>query len=121
MTEEVKSGKQAAEEPAPIRKKSLQELPNWKFDANRHDRRRKKDNRFRFEFEGFWYPEPVGGTTTITSGLTGLAAARDKKSCLSEAFAPFANLSVEVESTPTLVVDLVKPSAFRSTRGLDAS
>jgi hypothetical protein len=30
----------------------------WKFDPNRHERRRHKDNRFRFFFAGFWYPEP---------------------------------------------------------------
>ncbi len=30
----------------------------WKFDANRHERRRHKDDRFRFYFSGFWYPEP---------------------------------------------------------------
>jgi hypothetical protein len=30
----------------------------WKFDPNRHERRRDRDKRFRFEFGGFWYPEP---------------------------------------------------------------
>jgi hypothetical protein len=30
----------------------------WKFDPNRHERRRHKDKRFRFFFGGFWYPEP---------------------------------------------------------------
>jgi hypothetical protein len=31
---------------------------NWKFDPNREERRRHKDDRFRFYFGGFWYPEP---------------------------------------------------------------
>jgi hypothetical protein len=31
---------------------------DWRFDSNRHERRRKKDDRFRFFFGGFWYPEP---------------------------------------------------------------
>jgi hypothetical protein len=30
----------------------------WKFDSNRHERRRHKDDRFRFHFGGFWYPSP---------------------------------------------------------------
>ncbi len=32
--------------------------PEWKFDPNRHERRRHRDRRFRFFFGGFWYPEP---------------------------------------------------------------
>jgi hypothetical protein len=31
---------------------------NWKFDPNRHERRRHRDDQFRFYFGGFWYPEP---------------------------------------------------------------
>lgn len=31
---------------------------DWKFDANRHERRRHKDDKFRFYFGGFWYPMP---------------------------------------------------------------
>lgn len=31
---------------------------DWKFDSNRHERRRHKDDRFRFFFGGFYYPEP---------------------------------------------------------------
>ena len=30
----------------------------WKFDHHRHERRRHKDDRFRFSFGGFWYPQP---------------------------------------------------------------
>ncbi|HEY7748552.1 MAG TPA: hypothetical protein VH933_07735 [Aestuariivirgaceae bacterium] len=30
----------------------------WKFDSNRHERRRHKDDKFRFHFGGFWYPQP---------------------------------------------------------------
>jgi hypothetical protein len=28
------------------------------FDHNRHERRHHKDDRFRFSFGGFWYPQP---------------------------------------------------------------
>jgi hypothetical protein len=31
---------------------------DWKFDSNRHERRRAKDDKFRFFFGGFWYPAP---------------------------------------------------------------
>ena len=31
---------------------------DWKFDSNRHERRRHKDATFRFYFGGFWYPQP---------------------------------------------------------------
>ena len=31
---------------------------DWKFDSNRHQRRRHKDDTFRFYFGGFWYPQP---------------------------------------------------------------
>lgn len=30
----------------------------WQYDSHRHERRRHKDDRFRFYFGGFWYPEP---------------------------------------------------------------
>lgn len=30
----------------------------WKYDSNRHERRRHKDKKFRFYFGGFWYPYP---------------------------------------------------------------
>jgi hypothetical protein len=30
----------------------------WKFDTKRHQRRHRKDDRFRFYFGGFWYPQP---------------------------------------------------------------
>ena len=31
---------------------------DWKFDSNRHERRRHKDDNFRFYFGGYWYPQP---------------------------------------------------------------
>ena len=31
---------------------------DWKYDNNRHQRRRSKDARFRFYFGGFYYPQP---------------------------------------------------------------
>jgi hypothetical protein len=30
----------------------------WRFDPNRHNRRRSKDTTFRFYYEGYWYPQP---------------------------------------------------------------
>ena len=30
----------------------------WKYDSNRHKRRRHKDDEFRFYFGGYWYPQP---------------------------------------------------------------
>jgi hypothetical protein len=32
--------------------------PDWRFDSKQHERRRDRDKRFRFEFGGYWYPEP---------------------------------------------------------------
>ncbi len=31
---------------------------NWKYDSNRHDRRRSKNSQFRFYFGGFYYAQP---------------------------------------------------------------
>lgn len=31
---------------------------DWKFDPNRHERRRSKSTTFRFYFGGYWYPQP---------------------------------------------------------------
>lgn len=30
----------------------------WRYDSNRHQRRRSKNSTFRFYFGGYWYPEP---------------------------------------------------------------
>jgi hypothetical protein len=30
----------------------------WRFDPNRHQRRRSKNTTFRFYFGGYWYPQP---------------------------------------------------------------
>lgn len=30
----------------------------WRFDPNRHQRRRSKNSTFRFYFGGYWYPQP---------------------------------------------------------------
>ena len=34
------------------------ETQSWRFDSNRHERRRHRDHQFRFHFGGFWYPQP---------------------------------------------------------------
>lgn len=39
-----------------IEKRSRRTKQAWKFDSGRHDRRRYKDDRFRFYLDGFWYP-----------------------------------------------------------------
>src|SRR5262245_45083188 len=31
---------------------------DWKYDPNRHERRRHKDNRYRYYYGGYWYLEP---------------------------------------------------------------
>lgn len=31
---------------------------DWKFDSKKHHRSRHRDNDFRFEFGGYWYPQP---------------------------------------------------------------
>ena len=36
---------------------------DWKYDSNRHKRRRHKDDEFRFYFGGFWYPRLIGKAT----------------------------------------------------------
>jgi hypothetical protein len=51
-------GSQTSQEPAKPPRNTTQAEEDWKFDARRHERRRKKDDRFRFEFGGYWYPEP---------------------------------------------------------------
>jgi hypothetical protein len=39
-------------------RKAKQAQSDWKYDSNRHKRRRSKDDEFRFYFGGFWYPQP---------------------------------------------------------------
>jgi hypothetical protein len=56
--QETEGEEQVSEEPTVRRKRSSQAQSDWKFDSKRHDRRRKRDDRYRFEFGGFWYPEP---------------------------------------------------------------
>ena len=43
------------------RRKSMQSKSDWNYDSRKHKRRRNRDDRFRFEFGGFWYPEPYWG------------------------------------------------------------
>jgi hypothetical protein len=46
------------DEDTKINKRKQASNDNWRFDSNRHERRRSRDARFRFFFNGFWYPEP---------------------------------------------------------------
>lgn len=36
----------------------VQAHSKWKFDPNNFEHRRHKDSHFRFEYGGYWYPEP---------------------------------------------------------------
>lgn len=40
------------------KKRSADNNRNWKFDSNRHDRRRNRDAKFRFYLGGFYYSQP---------------------------------------------------------------
>jgi uncharacterized membrane protein len=37
----------------------------WRFDPNRHERRRSKSATFRFYYAGYWYPQPYWEVYTI--------------------------------------------------------
>lgn len=53
IQEAVEDG-QGQEEPV---KRKRQAKSDWDFESGKHERRRKRDNRFRYEFDGYWYPE----------------------------------------------------------------
>lgn len=40
------------------RRPKAQAESQWKYDPKRHERRRKRDDRFRYEWGGYWYAEP---------------------------------------------------------------
>lgn len=48
---------QSMEDTARVQVERKGSQSNWKYDTNRHERRRNKDDRFRFRFGGFWYPQ----------------------------------------------------------------
>lgn len=48
------SGWEGSDQP----RRMKQAQSDWKYDSNRHKRRRHKDDDFRFYFGGFWYPQP---------------------------------------------------------------
>jgi hypothetical protein len=48
----------------------------WKYDSNRHKRRRHKDDEFRFYFGGFWYPQPYWQGYGLVGGRIGCAEGR---------------------------------------------
>jgi hypothetical protein len=41
---------------------------NWRFDSNRHERRRHRDTTFRFYFGGYWYPQPYWQQDYVVGG-----------------------------------------------------
>ena len=56
--------------------KMRQAQGDWKFDSNRHQRRRHKDATFRFYFGGFWYPQPYWQGYGLVGGRIGCAEGR---------------------------------------------
>jgi len=38
--------------------RNRQARSDWQYDSNRHERRRHKDNRYRYYYGGYWYLEP---------------------------------------------------------------
>jgi len=40
------------------KKRTAQNNSNWKYDSNRHERRRNQNSQFRFYFGGYYYPQP---------------------------------------------------------------
>lgn len=49
---------QLTDEKSTADKKTMKADSGWKFDPNKHQRHRQKDNVFRFAYGGFWYPQP---------------------------------------------------------------
>ena len=58
---------QSMEDNARVQVETKGSKSNWKYDTNRHERRRNKDDRFRFHFGGYWYPQPYW----LSYGLVG--------------------------------------------------
>jgi|SRR5687768_2364378 hypothetical protein len=52
--DDEQSGWEGSDEPRRMKRAES----DWKYDSNRHKRRRHKDDEFRFYFGGFWYPQP---------------------------------------------------------------
>src|SRR5687767_5446682 len=52
QSDDEQSGSVESDQP----RRMKQAQSDWKFDSNRHKRRRHKDDEFRFYFGGFWYP-----------------------------------------------------------------
>jgi len=46
------------EEAGSDQKRTYHSNHKWVYDPHRHQRRHHKDNKFRFYFGGYWYPEP---------------------------------------------------------------
>jgi hypothetical protein len=59
-----------------VRKSTRMSQTDWRFDPNRHERRRKKDAKFRFFFGGFWYPEPYWRYGLVVSPRIGCREGR---------------------------------------------
>jgi hypothetical protein len=59
VEEEVsKPGDEFPDEQQYRRRSTAQKESQWKYDPKRHERRRKRDDRFLYEWNGYWYSEP---------------------------------------------------------------
>ena len=56
---------------------------DWRFDSNRHQRRRSKNSTFRFYFGGYWYPQPYWEVYSVRSGRV---SCREGRAIVSERF-----------------------------------
>jgi hypothetical protein len=60
----------------PDQPKMRQAQGDWKFDPNKHQRRRHKDATFRFFLGGYWYPELYWQGYGLVGGRIGCAEGR---------------------------------------------
>jgi hypothetical protein len=78
--DDEQSGRDDSDEP----RQAKQAKSDWKYDSNRHKRRRHKDDEFRFYFGGFWYPQPywqgygIGGSPYRIGCAEGRSIVRDR-------------------------------------------
>jgi hypothetical protein len=67
---------QATGDQQPDQPKMKQAQGDWKYDPGKHQRRRHKDDTFRFYFGGFWYQQPYWQVYGLVGGRIGCAEGR---------------------------------------------
>lgn len=70
-----------------IEKRTRRTKQAWKFDNNKHERRRNKDKRFRFYFDGFWYPRAYWDDYYYDDYVPSRVSCREGAEIVSERFA----------------------------------